>query len=132
MSGSGTAISVSSIAPAKPAHFGVAVEAIGLSPINEGSAVHDRLLEDYQVLSDNARKGGNSCSSEGGGDEKGGPEFDVMDNEKGLDGSRPITEAIATRPRGSGDRARSGPRVRACAAREKSARGDTIGTPVEI
>jgi hypothetical protein len=26
-----------------------------------------------------------------------GPEFDAMDNEKGLDGSRPITEAIATR-----------------------------------
>jgi hypothetical protein len=26
-----------------------------------------------------------------------GPEFDVMDNEKGLGGSRPITEAIATR-----------------------------------
>jgi hypothetical protein len=26
-----------------------------------------------------------------------GPEFDVMDNEKGLDGSRPISEAIATR-----------------------------------
>jgi hypothetical protein len=25
-----------------------------------------------------------------------GPEFDVMDNEKGLDGSRPITEGIAT------------------------------------
>ena len=29
-----------------------------------------------------------------------GSEFDVMDNEKGLDGSRPITEAIATRQGG--------------------------------
>ena len=29
-----------------------------------------------------------------------GPEFDVMDNEEGLDGSRPITEAIATRQGG--------------------------------
>jgi hypothetical protein len=29
-----------------------------------------------------------------------GSEFDVIDNEKGLDGSRPITEAIATRQGG--------------------------------
>jgi len=29
-----------------------------------------------------------------------GPELDVMDNEKGLDGSRPITEAIVTRKGG--------------------------------
>ena len=34
------------------------------------------------------------------------PEFDVMDNEKGLDGSRPITEAIATRQGGDGPPAR--------------------------
>lgn len=44
-------MSVSSMAPTEPEHFGTAVEAIGLSPINEGSAVHDRRLEDYQVLS---------------------------------------------------------------------------------
>jgi hypothetical protein len=31
-----------------------------------------------------------------------GPEFDVIDNEKGLDGSRPITEAIETRQGGDG------------------------------
>jgi hypothetical protein len=35
-----------------------------------------------------------------------GPEFDVMDDEKGLDGSRPITEAIATRQGGDGSPAR--------------------------
>jgi hypothetical protein len=35
-----------------------------------------------------------------------GPEFDVMDNEKGLDGSRPITEAIVTREGGDGSPAR--------------------------
>jgi hypothetical protein len=35
-----------------------------------------------------------------------GPEFDVIDNKKGLDGSRPITEAIATRKGGDGSPAR--------------------------
>jgi hypothetical protein len=35
-----------------------------------------------------------------------GPEFDVMENEKGLDGGNPITEAIATRQGGDGPPAR--------------------------
>jgi hypothetical protein len=52
VSGSGAGISVSSIAPTEPAYFGMAAEAIGLSPINEGSAVHDPIVwKDYQGLS---------------------------------------------------------------------------------
>jgi hypothetical protein len=46
-----------------------------------------------------------------------GPEFDVMDNEKGLDGSRPIKEAIATRQGVDGSRVGGeGSRLRARSA----------------
>jgi hypothetical protein len=75
--------------------------------------------------SDSGPLWGNSCRSESGGDGKVGPEFDVMDNEKGLDGSRPITEAIATREGGDGSPSGGkGSRLRAPAAAGRKSAAD--------